>query len=122
MDRTDAPPPGGTNFNLGAFVRAAAHDMAGQLNAISMNAELAKMLLQRPDVARAEEAITRLLSDCGRYGRMVRALERFGSAMTPHEREKMKVAELIDAAKTIYVQERSGSKPEFEVDAGNASV
>ena len=112
MNRTAVQPRShGTGFNVGAFVRAAAHEIAGQINAISMNAELVKLLLERSDVARAEETIKRMLSDCGRYGRMVRSLERFGSCMTAREREPVKVADLIEAAMSAFAQERSGAKP-----------
>jgi signal transduction histidine kinase len=98
MNRTDAPTRShGTEIRRGTFVRAAAHEIAGQINAISMNTELVKLLLERSDVARAEEVIKRMLSDCGRYGRMVRALERFGSCMTAREREPVTVADLIEA-------------------------
>jgi signal transduction histidine kinase len=123
MDRTAAPPHSReTDFDVGAFVRAAAHEIAGQINAISMNAELVKLLLERSDVARAEEALKRMLGDCGRYGRMVRGLERFGVCMTARERENMKVADLIEAATVVYTQERSGAKPALQVDADDASI
>ena len=123
MQRTATPPRSyGTEFDVGKFVRAAAHDIAGQINAISMNAELVKLLLERSDVARAGETIKRMLSDCGRYGRMVRGLERFGACMTARERETVKVAELIDGATVAYIQERSGAKPTLKADADDASV
>ena len=123
MDRTAAPTRSReTDFDVGAFVRAAAHEIAGQINAISMNAELVKLLLERSDVARADETIKRMLSDCGRYGRMVRALERFGSCMTTRERETVSVAALIEAASAAYVQERSGAKPALQVDADDTSI
>src|SRR5947207_1155225 len=94
-----------TQFDVGKFVRAAAHEIAGQINAISMNAELVKLLLERSDIARADETIKRMLSDCGRYGRMVRGLERFGACMTARERERVKVADLIDGAIAAFIQE-----------------
>lgn len=123
MDRTAAPPRSrGPGFDVGAFVRAAAHEMAGQINAISMNAELVKLLLERSDVARAGETIRRMLSDCARYGRMVRGLERFGASMAARERESVKVADLIEAATAAYTQERSGTKPALQVEADEASV
>jgi signal transduction histidine kinase len=123
MNRTAAPPRShGTEFDVGTFVRAAAHEIAGQINAISMNAELVKLLLERSDVARADETIKRMLSDCGRYGRMVRALERFGSCMTAREREPVNVAELIAAATAAFAQERSGAKPTLQVEADAASI
>lgn len=107
MNRTDAPTHShGTDFDVGGFVRAAAHEIAGQINAISMNAELIKLLLERSDVARADETIKRMLSDCGRYGRMVRALERFGASMTARERETVKIADLIAGATTAFALDR----------------
>jgi len=123
MNRTAAPTQShGTEFDVGTFVRAAAHEIAGQINAISMNAELVKLLLERSDVARADETIKRMLSDCGRYGRMVRALERFGSCMTAREREPVKVADLIGAATSAFAQERSDAKPTLQVEADDASI
>jgi len=123
MNRSDAPSRSpGSDFDVGAFVRAAAHEIAGQINAISMNAELIKLLLERSDVARAEETIKRMLSDCGRYGRMVRALERFGACMTARARETVKVADLIADATTAFALERSGAKPTLQVDADDASI
>jgi len=123
MNANAAPPRSpGSDFDVGTFVRAAAHEIAGQINAISMNAELIKLLLERSDVARAEETIKRMLSDCGRYGRMVRALERFGACMTPRARETVKVADLIADATTAFALERSGAKPTLQVDADDASI
>jgi len=123
MDRTAAPPRSHrSDFDVGIFVRAAAHEIAGQINAISMNAELVKLLLERSDVARAEETIKRMLSDCGRYGRMVRALERFGACMTAREREKVKAADLIEGAKTTFVQECSGERPSLQIEADDTSI
>jgi len=123
MNRTAAPTRShGTEFDVGKFVRAAAHEIAGQINAISMNAELVKLLLERSDVARADETIKRMLSDCGRYGRMVRGLERFGACMTARERETVRVADLIDGATVAYVQERSDAKPALKTDADEASI
>jgi C4-dicarboxylate-specific signal transduction histidine kinase len=117
MQRTATPPRSyGTEFDVGKFVRASAHEIAGQINAISMNAELVKLLLERSDVARAGETIKRMLSDCGRYGRMVRGLERFGACMAARERETVKVADLIDGATVAYIQERSGEKPMLKAD------
>jgi len=123
MNRTAVPARShGTEFDVGTFVRAAAHEIAGQINAISMNAELVKLLLERSDIARADDAIKRMLSDCGRYGRMVRALERFGSCMTAREREPVRVADLIEGATAAFVQERSDAKPTLQVEADDASI
>jgi len=123
MNANAAPPRSpGSDFDVGTFVRAAAHEIAGQINAISMNAELIKLLLERSDVARAEETIKRMLSDCSRYGRMVRALERFGVCMTARERETVKAAELIETATTAFALERSEAKPALQVDADDASI
>jgi len=123
MHRTATPPRSyGTEFDVGKFVRASAHEIAGQINAISMNAELVKLLLERSDVARAGDTIKRMLSDCGRYGRMVRGLERFGTGMTARERETVKIADLIDGATVAYIQERSGEKPMLKADVDDTSI
>ncbi len=49
-----------SEFDLGGFVRHVAHEIANPLNAIMMNAEMAKSLVDRGEIPRAAEALTRL--------------------------------------------------------------
>jgi len=97
------------------FLRAAAHEMANQINAISMSGELTKLLIERGDTARAGETVDRMLADCARSGRMVRAMERFGSMLRPRARETVAVSALVEGAMSLYVQERTTTKPEVRL-------
>ncbi len=85
-------------LDLGAFVRDLAHDIANPLNAISMNAELARLLLDRDQTARAREAIGRLLEDCARCGRFIQGIQRFGSGLHAHAHEAISARTLVSSA------------------------
>jgi len=117
---TFATPAG--NLDVGTFLRAAAHEMANQINAISMSGELIKLLIERGDTARAAETVDRMLADCTRSGRMVRAMERFGSIMRPRGRETVPVAALVEGAMSLYIQERATAKPEVQLALDNLEV
>lgn len=109
-------------LDLGAFVRGAAHDFANPLNAIAMNAELVKLLLEREQPARAREVVDRLLEDCSRCGRLIQGMQRFGSGLHAGPRRTIAVRALIDAAIELVVQERTAAPPAFHCDGGDASV
>jgi len=111
-----------TRLELGGFLRAAAHEIANQVNAISMSGELIKMLLQRGDDKRALETLERLLSDCGRCGRMVRGMERFGSALKAQPHEGISLDALVQGGAAMYLQERSVGKPALHVEASCTTV
>ena len=104
-------------IDVAAFLRAAVHEIANPLNAISMNAELAKLLLQREQTAQAVEVLGRLLDDCGRCGRVLRGVQRFGSSMNSQQRETVQVRALIDSAIEIFVQEHSAASPAMHIEA-----
>jgi signal transduction histidine kinase len=109
-------------LDLGAFVRGAAHDFANPLNAIAMNAELVKMLLEREQPARAREALDRLLEDCARCGRLIQGMQRFGSGLHAGPHRTIAVRALIDGAIELVVQERAATLPAFHCDGTPASV
>ena len=109
-------------LDLGAFVRGAAHDIANPLNALAMNAELARLLLDRDQPERAREVLDRLLADCARCGRLIQGLQRFGSGLHAGPRETIRVRALIDAAIELVAQERATSLPVFRVDGIDAQV
>lgn len=123
MDSVHATPaPDGDGLDLGAFVRGAAHDFANPLNAISLNAELAKLLLERDQPGRACEVLERLLADCARCGRMVQGMQRFGSGLHAYPREAISARALIDAAVAVTAQERSGALPALRIDGVDAQI
>jgi signal transduction histidine kinase len=85
-------------LELGEFVRGLAHDLANPLNALAMNAELTKVLLDRGDSAAAREVLQRLLADCARCGRLVQSFQRFGAALQASPRERVAVGTLLQTS------------------------
>ncbi len=109
-------------LDLGAFVRDLAHDIANPLNAISMNAELARLLLDRDQPARAREAIVRLLEDCARCGRFIQGIQRFGSGLHAHPREVIAVRTLVSSAMKLAGGERIAGLPEVLIKGDDVQV
>ena len=107
---------------ISSLLGAAAHELANPLNAVSMNAELAKMLLKRGQAEKSGEALERLLAECGRCGRVLRDIQKFASGLKARPRETIQVTALINAAETRYRQERSTAKPDIIVEGIDDSV
>jgi signal transduction histidine kinase len=117
----------GTEFSereldIGGLVRHLAHEIANPLNAVMMNAEMARSLVDRGDAARASEILERLLGDCGRCGKLMRNMQNFGGSLCEHEPVSLSVAELVEGATSTIVFEYEGSLPIFEVDAKEFTV
>ena len=106
-----------SEFDLGGFVRHIAHEIANPLNAIMMNAEMAKSLVERGDIARASEALARLVSDCARCGKLMRGMQNFGAGVDTREHGEMSVRDLIEGATSNIVFEYTGALPAFTIDA-----
>jgi len=116
--------PGSTangESDLGAFMRALVHEVANPLNAISMNAELVKLLLERGHDAHARETLDHLLSDCARSGRLLHGYRRFGAGLLAHTPEVTGVCALVSAAIDLASQERRGM-PVVRVDGSDALI
>ncbi len=109
-------------FDLGGFVRHLAHEIANPLNAIMMNAEMAKSLVGRGEKVRADEALERLLDDCARCAKLMRGMQHFGAGMASQDASAVSLRELIDGATSSIVFEYEGSLPKFAVAATEASV
>jgi signal transduction histidine kinase len=109
-------------LDLGAFIRDLAHDIANPLNAISMNAELARLLLDRDQPARAREAIGRLLEDCARCGRFIQGIQRFGSGLHAHAHETMSVHALVSSAMQLAGGERIAGLPEVRIEGDDIPI
>lgn len=103
-------------LELGEFVRGLAHDIANPLNAIAMNAELAKVLLDRGDVPAAREIIERLLADCARCGGLVQRFQGFGAALRASPSERVQVGALLQDAIWQVQGELSDGAVEFRID------
>jgi len=104
------------HLELGEFVRGLAHDIANPLNAMAMNAELTKVLLERGDAAGAREVMQRLLADCARCGRLIQSFQRFGGALQASAHERVTVASLLQDSITQMQGELPDSGLEFHVD------
>lgn len=106
---------------LGSFVLEMAHDFANPLNAITMNAEALKLLIERDDTARAAQRAQALIADCVRCARLLQGYRRFGAGMsrTSAACEQAAIGELIDAADALFAGETT--RPAVEV-LGAASV
>lgn len=106
-----------SEFDLGGFVRHLAHEIANPLNAIMMNAEMAKSLVERGDLNRAGEALARLVNDCARCAKLMRGMQNFGAGVDTREHADISTHELIEGATSSIVFEYSGPLPAFTVDA-----
>ena len=102
-------------LELGEFVRGLAHDFANPLNAIAMNAELVKVLLDRGDAAAAREGLEHLLSDCTRCGRLVQSVQRFGASLQAGAREEVAAGALVQSAIALMQDELPDTGIEFHV-------
>lgn len=109
-------------FDLAMFMRSLAHEIANPLNAITMDSELIRMLLDRGDGARAREVLDRLLGDCARCGRMVRELQKFGSGLREQVRGRVAVRKLLEGATTALALEYAGALPAFRIESIDAEL
>ena len=117
-----AAPAAAGAFDLATFMRGLAHEIANPLNAITMNTELMRLLLDRGDSARAREVLDRLLGDCARCARMVRELQKFGSGLREQAQARVPVRALLDGAANALALEYSGTLPAFRIDSVDAQL
>ena len=122
QSREPAAAPAAEAFDLALFVRALAHEIANPLNAVTMNTELMRLLLDRGDSARAREVLERLLGDCARCGRMVRELQKFGAGLRAQAHARVALRELLEGASTALALEYSGSMPALQIDSVDAQL
>lgn len=112
---------GTTGLDLGAFMRALAHEIANPLNAIALNAELVKLLLERRKGTQARATLEHLLAECERCEHLLQGLRRFGDGLQAHPREIMSTRILITAAIDLVRLERK-DVPAIEVDPADAQI
>ena len=122
VKKHDDPIYGEQPLDLGGLVRHLAHEIANPLNAVMMNAEMARSLVDRGDAARASEILERLLSDCARCGKLMRSMQNFGGSLCERESASISVDELIEGATSSIVFEYEGTLPAFRIDAKGFTV
>jgi len=118
--RTTTVAPAG--LELGELVRGLAHDIANPLNAMAMNAELTRMLLDRGDSAAARDALDRLLSDTARCGRLVQSFQRFGAALQASARDHASAGMLVQSAISQMRDELPDAGIEFVVSGASDAM
>ena len=106
---------------LGAFVRGLAHEVANPLNAVAMNAEIVKVLLDRGDVPAARAALDKLLADCTRCGHLVQNFQQFGAALQPSPREHISADLLLQSAIAHMQSELPDTGISFRIDGDTAA-
>jgi signal transduction histidine kinase len=117
MPKSRGTPDVPDHLELGEFVRGLAHDIANPLNAMAMNAELTKVLLERGDPSGARDVLQRLLADCTRCGRLIQSFQRFGGALQPSAHERVPAAMLLQDSITQMQGELPDTGLEFDVHA-----
>jgi hypothetical protein len=107
-------------FDLAAFTSGLAHELANPLNALAMNAEVARLLIERNESERAKERLAALVADCARCGRLLQSIRRFGAGMAPGAAEPATVADLVAAS--CDQLRREGPVPAVEVHGGETEL
>lgn len=107
---------------LSQFVRKAAHDIANPLNAILMNAELAKLMLERDQTGPAQETLARLIGDCKRTAKLLRDMRAFGSDLQIDSRDFVELRNLIDDAIGAATMEGVQVPAETDVSVENIAI
>jgi len=122
MHRETTGPAARSAFDMVTFMRGLAHEMANPLNAVNMNAELIRLMLDRGDNIRARDVTERLLADCARCARLVRELQKFGSGLREQAHVDVAVRDLLEGSISALAQEYSGSMPAVRIDSVDAAV
>ncbi|HET8941568.1 MAG TPA: HAMP domain-containing sensor histidine kinase [Rudaea sp.] len=88
-------------------MRRASHDLANPFNAISMNVEFAKLLLERGKRAKSIEMLDQALADCARCRELIQAMQEFSAAVNMHGRETLSVRQLAENAVAAAMKKHS---------------
>ena len=85
-------------LDIGVLVRGLVHELANPLNTVLMNAELARLQLERKGANGAREALDRAVAGCTHLARLLESQRRFGTGFSNVPRLRGSVRELINAA------------------------
>jgi signal transduction histidine kinase len=106
-------------LDLAGFLGGLTHHMASPLNALAMNAELAKVLLDHGKIIQAIEALDRVAGECERCGKLLHDLQRFGTCLQTSPCEPIALQELLDAGHMLMCQQFEGSAPQLHATGAN---
>ena len=118
---SEPPEPGETDFDTRAFVRGLAHEIANPLNAVAMNCELLRLLIERGDIERMRAASAQLLAASARCTSMMRGLQNFGTALRRAEPQSVSARDLVESAQAGLAKTSAQTLPKLAI-AGDARV
>ena len=119
--RSEPPESDGADFDTRSFVRGLAHEIANPLNAVAMNCELLRLLVDRGDVERMRVASAQLLAASARCTSMIRGLQSFGSALRRAQPETVSARGLVEVAQGELAKTSSKALPQLVI-VGDARV
>jgi len=117
----EPPEPGDADFDTRAFVRGLAHEIANPLNAVAMNCELLRLLVERGDIERMRVASAQLLAASARCTSMMRGLQSFGSSLRRAEPEAVSARSLVENAQAELAKTSVRTLPRLVIE-GDARV
>ena len=118
----DPSQPAFPAFDLNAFLGSLAHDLSNPLNAISMNAELARLLSQKQQTERIGEVVERVIADCARCSRFLRELRQFADVTRRRQHETVPAQIALDQAELIARAHVTEKFPELQLTGGDVSL
>jgi two-component system phosphoglycerate transport system sensor histidine kinase PgtB len=107
------------DVDLRAFVSGLTHEIANPLNAIAMNCDLLRLVVDRGDLARVREIAERLQASSTRGASLVRGLQSFGSALRRNPAESVAAGLIFENAIRAATNGRAESPPQFHVDGAS---
>ena len=119
MDAGQKPDKPHQELDLSSFVSGLTHEIANPLNAIAMNCDLLRLVVDRGDLARVREIAERLQASSTRGATLVRGLQAFGSALRRNPVESVPAAVIFESAFRAATNGRAESPPQFQVEGGS---
>jgi signal transduction histidine kinase len=97
------------------FAAGVAHEFANPLNAITMNVELARMMIARGQTERLSDVLGRLVDDCRRTTAVVQGVQRYASGMTRGAPEETFIKLLVEEAAQLARKEMPSELYQIQV-------
>ena len=114
--------PADAPFEARAFVRGLTHELANPLNAVTMNCELLRLLVDRGDPERLRTALAQLAAASARCTALMRGLQTFGSALRQAAPERVPARTLVEVAIAALTTATASTLPRFEIAGDDRRV